>query len=218
MLSCIVDGIYTEASASLDRNLDFKCPECDRPLVLKAGARNIPHFSHRSIDTCHHGEGETLWHRKGKRRMADLARELGFDVLLEHKIGARRTDVFLTKGSKTIAVEFQQKDEGMGIYSRTRDLAKNAGMVMWVLPWQVKEVHGRYRATATYAINALYSDSKAPNNSEVRFYDEIEDRLHACEKRPWHLYVEETDFGGGYYKTSKRWCELVILKSYPPSP
>jgi len=212
MLSCLVNNSYTEASRNLKRNSDFRCPVCTRLVILKAGSKNIPHFSHKSESSCGHGAGETLWHRKGKYWIANYCRTRGHVATFEVPLGKRRTDVHVTtEKGKTIAVEFQKKDEGSNIYKRTNDLLKFVNEVVWVLPWKVTSTDNGYRATATYSINALYSD-KNPVKAKIRFYDDKLDTLFSCRKRDWTTYIEPTNFGGGYEKKSKRWCELVILK------
>ncbi|GEM_PF-1653486 len=212
VLSCLVDNLYTEACKGLNKNLDFRCPQCSQPVILKAGPKNIAHFSHKSDLGCNHGVGETPWHRKGKSWMANYCRAKGHVVKFEAPLGNRRTDVLITtQTGKMIAVEFQRKDEGVSLYKRTNDLLDYVNDVVWVLPWKVKLIDHRYRSTATYGINALYS-KKNPVKAEIRFYDDKKDVLFSCSKHDWTSYVEQTDFGGGYDKKSRRWCKLVILK------
>lgn len=214
MISCLVDNLYTEAYKDLNRSLDFRCPQCNQPVILKAGSRNIAHFSHKSDLGCKHGEGETLWHRKGKYWIANYFREKGHLVKFEVSLGNRRTDVLVTTQSKRmIAVEFQRKDEGSLLYKRTNELLSYVNDVVWVLPWKVKLVDAKYRATSTYAINALYS-KKNPVKAKIRFYDDKNDVLLECGKHDWTTFIEETDFGGGFDKKSRRWCKLVILKEF----
>lgn len=214
MLSCLVDNLYTEANKSLNRNLDFRCPECNQPVILKAGSKNIAHFSHESDLGCKHGAGETLWHRKGKYWIANYFRDKGHLVRFEVSLGNRRTDVLVTTQSgRKIAVEFQRKDEGALLYKRTNDLLSHASDVVWVLPWKVKLIDAKNRANATYGINALYS-KKNSIKAKIRFYDDKNDVLLECDKHDWTSYVEETDFGGGYDKKSRRWCKLIIRKEY----
>ena len=203
MLSCLIDNSYIEASKELDRNLDFRCPQCLQQVTLNAGPKKIAHFSHNSSLDCSHGKGETLWHRKGKLWMADYCRSKGHIVKFEVSLGNRRTDVLVTtQEGKTIAVEFQRKDEGAILYKRTNDLLHYVNYVVWVLPWKAKSVEHhsqntidyRLRATATYGINALYSDDKKPIKTAIRFYDDKDDVLFSCSKRDWTSYVEQTDF------------------------
>jgi hypothetical protein len=75
-------------------------------------------------------------------------------------------------------------------------------------------VNSRYRATATYGINALFSTKGPIQRAKVMFYDDKDDVLLKCKKKSWLIYIEATDFGGGYDKTSKRWCELIIEKKF----
>lgn len=214
MLSCQVNESYVEASKNLDRSLDFRCPVCGKEVILKAGSVYASHFSHKADLGCKHGAGETLWHRKGKIWAASYSRKNGCTANFETPLGDRRTDVHITtKTGKTIAIEFQKKDEGKIIYKRTSDLLKFVDEVIWVLPWKVSFIDNSYRATATYGINALYS-KRHPVNAKIRFYDDKNDRFLSCKKYDWMLYVEATDFGGGYEKKAKRWCELVITKEF----
>lgn len=216
MLSCLLDGQYTEASKSLNRKLSFICRQCNEIVILKAGSKNIAHFSHKSDSECNHGAGETPWHRNGKRWVANFYRSRGYDVKFEEDLGNRRTDVLVTtKEGKKTAIEFQNKDQGAILYKRTNDLLAHVDDVVWVFPWKVARVEQRYRATATYGINALYSKNNQVK-AKIMFYDSTNDELLSCEKRPWEVYVEQTDFGGGYNKNSRRWCELIILKKFSP--
>jgi len=220
MLSCLAENIYAEAKKGLDRSLDFRCPVCLESLILRAGSRNLAHFSHKPGANCAHGIGETPWHRKGKHLVACVARRNGCTARFEAPVGDRRTDVLVSTQKQKIAIEFQKKDQGADLYKRTKDLLLHVDKVIWVFPWKVKPVDqfnsGRlsYRAIATYGVNALYSDKKKPAGAEIRFYDDKNDALYVCKKFPWYLWVEETEFGGGFHRASKRWCELFIVKTF----
>jgi competence protein CoiA len=214
VLSCLLNSQYIEASKNLNRELDFKCPQCHSGVILKAGSKNIAHFSHAVNSLCKHGIGETKWHRMGKQWVASFFRKRGDEVRFEMELGNRRTDVLVTKrGGKKVAVEFQRKDEGVALYKRTNDLLRYVDEVIWVFPWNVKRVDWKYRATATYGLNALYTD-KERLRAKIMFYDSSDDVLFLCDKRPWYKYVEQTDFGGGFDKKLSRWCELIILKEF----
>lgn len=216
MLSCLLNGYYQEASRELDRTLDFLCPECHREVILKAkkGGQIIPHFAHTADSDCNHGVGETEWHRKGKLWIANYFREKGYQVQFEVALGKRRTDVLvMTPDGEKKAVEFQRKDEGVVLYKRTNDLLRYIDDVIWIYPWNVKRIDKKYRATATYGINALFSDNKKVK-AKIMFFDSDNNILIRCRKVPWTRYVEQTDFGGGYDKKLSRWCELIIEKEY----
>jgi len=218
MLSCLLNGYYKEAYKNLDRKLNFECPQCHEAVILKAGGKIIAHFAHTANSKCKHGSGETLWHRKGKLWVANYYRDIGCDVQFEVALGHRRTDVLVStqEGIKK-AVEFQRKDEGVELYKRTNDLLRYVNEVIWVYPWNVKRIDQKYRATATYGINALYSKSNKVK-AKIMFYDSVEDELIRCEKSSWTRYIEPTDYGGGYDKKLSRWCELKRLKTYKCKP
>src|SRR5690625_7933600 len=45
----------------------FYCPTCKKPLVIKAGSRNIPHLAHQSTEKCpNRAQGEGVYHERGK--------------------------------------------------------------------------------------------------------------------------------------------------------
>ncbi len=99
------------------------------------------------------------------------------------------------------------------MYKRTNDLLRYTDDVILVYPWKATWIDQKYRATATYGINVLFSDSKKVK-AKIMFYDSKDDKLIRCRKAPWIKYIEQTDFGGGYEKTLRRWCELIIEKEF----
>jgi hypothetical protein len=58
-----------DAAAAGVRPLGLVCVGCAEPVVLRAGARNRPHFAHRAAGAC--GAGETVLHRTAVRVLAD---------------------------------------------------------------------------------------------------------------------------------------------------
>jgi len=221
MIVSRLNDILIEASRSLDRTQDYRCPSCDEAVVLKAGVKKIAHFAHKVNSDCQHGVGETQWHLAAKSNLAKYLRAEGFEVELEKPLGNRRADLFAshpTKGTKVY--EMQRKCIGREIYNRTSDLLRYCDTVTWVLPWDAKPMEGGFRVTATYMINALLSDTKSPRKTNVRFFDHKENVVYRCNRRPWQLYKEETyndytgESYGGYFYTSKRWCALDPIQTW----
>jgi competence CoiA-like predicted nuclease len=216
MISCMKNQRYTEAHRALDRKQDYRCPECNERVILKAGAKITPHFAHKVGGKCNHGLGETEWHRKGKMIVASILREKGYDVFFEHKLGERRTDLFSRSPNGTrLCFEFQRKDEGSLIYNRTRDLAEHCDTVTWVLPFGCEKIDGDYRRTASYAVNSLFSE-KRPKKSRVLFFDLRKNAILVCAKKPWYMWINPSEYGGGYWRTSRRWCEIIVKKAIRP--
>jgi len=100
-----------------------------------------------------------------------LANPMIYEVQFEVALGNSHTDVLvITPEGKKKAVEFQRKDEGSVLYKRINDLLRYTDDVIWVYPWNVKRIDQKYRATATYGINALFSDSKKVK-AKIMFYN-----------------------------------------------
>ena len=221
MIVSHLDDVRVEASRSLDRKLDYRCPVCDEEVTLKAGPKKVAHFSHKAKSNCTHGVGETIWHLNAKSNIAKYLRNEGYDVELEKPLGNRRADLFAFHPDKgSLVYEMQRKCIGREIYSRTSDLLRYCDKVAWVLPWDVTLVDGGNRAVATYMLNALFSNNKAPRKSSVRFYDHKANIVYRCAKAPWMLCKEESyneytgESYGGYEYTSKRWCELSPIQTW----
>src|SRR5699024_9424093 len=49
------------------RTKPFFCPVCEERVIIKAGSKIIPHFSHQAKTNCVYQErGEGVYHEKGK--------------------------------------------------------------------------------------------------------------------------------------------------------
>ena len=214
MLSAEMFG-YIEAHKDLKAlNAKFTCPECLDEVILKAGTKYVPHFAHQPGSTCHHGEGETLWHRKGKRLVADLYRAEGCRVELERKLGARRTDAMVTTPEyECVAFELQRKDEGLDVLQqRTRDLLGWVDRVVWVLPWTARPMPGGLRYNTRQSFDYI-CNSPHPSVSAM-FFDDALGELISCTVARWEIYREPYDvegYGevGGYWHTSTRYVRLT---------
>lgn len=212
MLMAKLEGEDIIAERFLSKKLDFRCPECEQEVRLKVGKIKIPHFAHKVDSGCSHGVGETNWHLVAKLSMFEYAINIGAKAALEKKIGNRRADLLVKLGRKVFAYEFQRKPITKEIYKRTADLLRHVDHVVWVYPIDmVKADLGKstYRVNATYDVNALYSDKFPIRNATCGFFDENHRVIIYGKKRKHQLYVEEFQDYGGYYKTSKRWCEIV---------
>lgn len=71
------------------------CPECNSPMVLKAGVIKMAHFAHKPGSNCSYGCGESLEHMTAKRMVATWLRgEMsGCVVEPEYSISNRRADL-----------------------------------------------------------------------------------------------------------------------------
>lgn len=74
------------------------CPECQYPMVLKAGMIKIAHFAHKPGSNCSYGVGESADHLALKNYLiewfrAETDEQFNVAVEPEYKIGNRRADV-----------------------------------------------------------------------------------------------------------------------------
>lgn len=63
---------YLVSAAEAVREIQYCCPECSSPLVLKAGESVVRHFAHKANTSC---TGETIAHQTGKRLLVQVISE-----------------------------------------------------------------------------------------------------------------------------------------------
>lgn len=93
------------------RQQQFFCPQCFKPVILKAGTIKIPHFAHKQKSNCDQlfSEGETINHINGKLQLFEWLQSKRVRVELESPITSlnQRPDL-LAKIQKTqYAIEYQ---------------------------------------------------------------------------------------------------------------
>lgn len=178
-------------------------------MVLKKGNIKVHHFAHKATNMCPVSAGETLQHLMTKQSIYDsLVLDAHVTELeLEKDLGFARPDVFAKIDSYPVAVEVQRSIlSAHDIAQRTANYHRMGIAVLWVaLP--TKE---------------LYSDRYSPKAWEKWLHAACFGRVYywidGQELLPVHydsydLWVEETDFGGGYYRASKRWRTPFAAKS-----
>ena len=88
----------------------FFCPACKEQVMIKAGLKNIPHFSHLPDSTCptNHG-GEGNYHMKGKLSLYEWLRGENQAVQLETYLSTiqQRPDILVERNRRKIAIEYQ---------------------------------------------------------------------------------------------------------------
>lgn len=60
------------SAAEAQRRIEYRCPQCDGLLILRAGDIKITHFAHKADTGC---SGETLLHQIAKRLVAQVVNE-----------------------------------------------------------------------------------------------------------------------------------------------
>ena len=65
---------------------NYKCPECEKPVIFKHGTIKAKHFAHKANSNCtfYENPGETIIHREAKKQIAALLNNRG-DLTFERK-------------------------------------------------------------------------------------------------------------------------------------
>ncbi|MGP4077199.1 competence protein CoiA [Halobacillus sp. K22] len=87
----------------------YYCPHCKEALLIRSGTKVKPHFAHFPRSECVANRGESEGHEKGKWALYEWLVQHNYEAKLEYPLHglAQRPDVFVTIGSKQIAVEYQ---------------------------------------------------------------------------------------------------------------
>lgn len=229
MLIALFDGERTNA-AGAERGREYRCPRCGRETVLKQGRVVVAHFAHKPPVECDWAKGETLAHLQAKRLVADAfaARGLRAEVEAIVAAGDRRADVMTwSPGGLPIAIELQHVPIGIDeIEARARSYARAGIAQMWIpfLPpsalRQAKRVsHDRWHAER-YAARPFERWTHGFNGKTgMWMYDAASRRFWLGRFVGLKLYVAESawrtedgseNFGGDFYRWSKRWRQLDL--------
>lgn len=209
MLTAVIgaSGDRAEASTAQKTDKPFSCPKCKSEVTLKRGKLKIAHFAHKPPVTCKYGAGESEDHRKCKLAILEAMRAhpQARDWQLERDLGDVVPDVSGYFRGLQVAIEIQRSTLGLEeIAGRTKEYARRGVFVLWlVLPRKGLPSGERYAPSAwerwLHALNfgRVYYWVSGATIQPVHFNDH------------W-LYVEATDFGGGYSKRSKRYRTPVL--------
>lgn len=188
------------ASAACKEDGPFICSGCGAEVFVKKGKIKTHHFAHRPPATCDLATGETCRHLMVKSAIyGKLLRTPGVTQLeLEHRVGNSIADVFAVINDVPVAIEVQRSNLSVSmIQERTSRYAAMGVAAIWVCvqppprgkrcspsAWQ-KWLHAAYMGRVYYWKHA--------------------DTLVPVHYSSHYLWVEETDWGGGYSKRSKRY-------------
>lgn len=237
MLTAQVNEELVEASHSLTKPVDPRCPECAATVIFKRGTGRItPHFAHKPGVVCSFGQGETPAHRRTKRLIVNWLRARGHIAHLERVVGIkpyRRADVLDETAARIFEVQFSPADYN-DVLARSSYYARHGFRTTWVFPWSPgEEEHGLHRLTRSPVLESFADDfsistrrrPRKPERSAFAFADlNGKPRLIAGSLEPWEIYVDcrevfESDGSsyevGGYFKSSKRWIGVRIAREEP---
>jgi len=151
----------------------FKCPECNRPTILKKGKVKEHHFAHVPPFSCHYGSGESQVHYKCKREIYEalLKNNRCVSCEIEKRLNGVRPDVFASISGAPIAIEVQKSDISTDEIVRRTSIYKNLGIfVLWLIPAKQPKL--------------LWRD---------------EDDIHVCRPKEWEKYLHSMYLGRVYY-------------------
>jgi competence CoiA-like predicted nuclease len=158
MLAALHEDVRVYASAA-KKGLNYLCPACKAPLILRKGAIRVHHFAHRPPAGCLWSRGETIAHLEAKLAMHRAFLPRAFKAEMEWPLealdGDRRADVFVwdMRGGK-VAFELQHTAIGAEEIARRSAAYMRAGVaVMWI-PF----LRPRYRAAAERAAGGPAGD------------------------------------------------------------
>ncbi|KQL54978.1 hypothetical protein AN964_16695 [Heyndrickxia shackletonii] len=122
---------------NLKKKVQFYCPVCQEPVILRAGSQKIPHFSHQKSSNCASiSEPESLRHMQGKKDLYLWLVNQRFKVYLERYLPRlkQRPDILFNKNGKWFAVEYQCSPISIKLLTqRTNGYAKHHISPIWIM-------------------------------------------------------------------------------------
>jgi hypothetical protein len=137
MLVAEYEGIRVEAVAA-QRGLDYRCPKCRSPLILRQGRKVIAHFAHKPPTDCTWAKGETKAHLEAKALIQACLKARGMRAELEFVVpalpGDRRADVMAWSAEgRPLAIELQHTSIGLDeIEARALSYAQQGIAQFWI--------------------------------------------------------------------------------------
>ena len=206
----------------------FICPVCKEEVTLKKGRIKTHHFSHKAKSLCAYGRGETEIHRQCKTDLYDALLKVnniqGVDIekiipAINDNDTVSIADVYFEKnngGNKCkIAIEVQRSSltEAQILY-RTESYAKKDIFVLWlIVPHKKIKPYLDVEKTKFYSPSSHEKWIHTLNYGKIFYYYKGLTVI-PVEFMGQDKYVEQTEWGGGYYKTYKNYREV---KRYAPT-
>lgn len=218
------------------RGEEYSCPACGQKVIPHKGQIVVHHFKHKTKSSCCHGAGETRVHLEAKNYFEAFYRKEGFKAYKELFVrckqiyGNRFADILISmNNNQYVAIELQRSDLTLDNFER-RTLAYSSANVhvLW-LPFLNKDklYECGFRPsgyTGTKGRTSVERYSIRPwekwlyeRLDSVWYYDPEDNHLWQGIYSPTQLYVEATDFGGGYFYSSKRYGDIDFYGPYPVS-
>lgn len=229
MLVATLNNVRIIASnAEKQGSLLYLCPGCGAPVILKKGAKVIHHFAHKPKESCEWSAGETIAHLNAKMLFHHFFSENGYITDVEVPINNSRADVYikgLAKIPSVIEVQHTPISEEE-IIRRTQAYFTFGIAINWISLISINKLLNiskeDYKGFKTKG--GFYFPKYTPkpferwleklNQYELWFLDTDTMHLFRGEFNDFMIDVPQTNFGGGYFKKSKRWKKLELKGSY----
>lgn len=128
-------GMSDNSIRQLKNTGPYFCPACKEQVILKAGKKRHPHFSHKH--RCFvKPEGESVRHLEGKRWLYLWFSRQGFEPVLEKYIPEiqQRPDLYIIFKDRPVAVEFQASIIPVEeLVKRTQAYVKHGIFPLWIV-------------------------------------------------------------------------------------
>ncbi|MBY6272216.1 MAG: hypothetical protein CW346_08395 [Bacillaceae bacterium] len=128
-------GRSKDSLGKIKRETSFFCPACGEPVILKTGAKKVPHFSHYRHCPVK-PEGETETHLLGKKWLFEWLEKQGYRPQLEYFLPdlQQRADVFFERAGKKYALEFQCSPLSLSLLTDRDESYRRSGIIpLWIV-------------------------------------------------------------------------------------
>jgi competence protein CoiA len=161
----------------------------------------IHHFAHKPGSACEYSSGESEAQRHCKESIFESLKACPrvTELEMEKFLGRVVPDIFFKLDGRSIAIEVQISSLTMNrIIERTKEYLALGIYVLWLSPFKTELRKSRY------------SPQQWEKWLHATYFGRVYYWLGGLEIQPVHfgdflLWVEETEYGGGYHRTSRRY-------------
>lgn len=118
------------------KSAKFYCPSCQKPVIIKAGKKVIPHFAHVRSASCPLVFGESIEHEHGKYHLYQYLKRKNLPAILEKYLPylKQTPDIFIQLQERKIALEYQRASIPIEeVQNRTLGYLKANIIPLWIL-------------------------------------------------------------------------------------
>lgn len=236
MLIALCDNRRIDAADALRENV-HSCPNCGGEVILKCGQIVVAHFAHKPPTDCFWQEGETRAHLEAKKLVQESFRERGVraeaEFVVETLVGDRRADVMVwtPSGKNRIAFELQHSSIDLKALEKRAWSYASAGIAQFWIPFVRKIVWkegvrreergwfvARYPATSfekwVHGLNGKLGMWMYDPSDRAFWHARLAPHRSYVEETSWYSEGGEEQYGGGFWKTSKKFRELSLDGPY----